>query len=355
MPIQFVSGRRPILAALAAVVPILPVALAAPVLVAPRPASAQTVRVAAEQEVFRQTADGRRLGTVMRDTELAVAGREGGWTEVRLEGWIWARSVAPTSRGGFDLVVSSAGGENLRGVPGGRIVARLLQGFLLERLEEGGDWVRVARTGWMWGPSLAPVSTTAAQPGPAPSAGPTGGSPAAGAEVTVEPELERVVVGDSLVQVRISPQGEEVADLHAGADLRVLERRDGWARVRLEGWVPAAELASARPDSSLADLSAADLRANPEQYVGRRVRWSLQFISLERAEAVRTDFYEGEPFILARAPDPSHGFVYVAVTPELLDRVETLEGLETIEVVARVRTGRSALMGVPILELLTLY
>lgn len=317
------------------------------------PALAQTVRVAAEQEVFRQTADGKRLATVMKDTELAVVGREGGWTEVRLEGWIWSRSVAPTTRGGFDLVVSAQGGENLRESPGGRIAARLLRGFLLEKVEEGGDWIRVRRTGWVWGPSLGPERPVAAGGGRPASAGPGGDeSPAAAGG---EPSLERIVVAASPVRMHVSPDGDTTAVLRSGADLRVLERRDRWARVRLEGWVPAAELATAEADPAEADLSAADLRANPEQYVGARVRWSVQFISLERAEAVRTDFYEGEPFILARAPDPSHGFVYLAVPPELLARVEKLEGLETIEVVARVRTGRSVLMGVPILDLQTLY
>ncbi len=342
------SVRHLTLAALSAVLPVLPLA--------PRSVAAQTMRVAAEQEVFRQTADGKRLATVMGDTELAVVGREGGWTEVRLEGWIWSRSVAATNRGGFELVVSAVGGENLRDRPGGRIAARLLRGFLLERVEEEEDWTRVRRTGWMWGPSLAPASPSAAPGSGAASVPPPAeaGTEASGA-ASGEPPFERVVVGERPLRVRLSPQGDTIADLRSGADLRVLERREGWARVQLEGWVPAGELAATQPDSSLAELSAADLGANPERFVGRRVRWSVQFISLERAEAVRTDFYEGEPFVLARAPDPSHGFVYLAVPPELLDRVERLEGLETIEVVARVRTGRSALMGVPILELLTLY
>lgn len=311
----------------------------------------QSVRVAAEQEVFRQTADGKRLATVMRDTQLRVVGREGAWTEVSLEGWIWSGSVRETDRGGMDLVVSVPGGENLRDSAGGRIAARLLQGFLLEKVEDGGEWVRVRRAGWMWGPSLAPVVTAAGgirSPPPARAAG----RPQDSGE---EPPLERLVVGEGLVRLRVSPQGDTSAVLQPGADLRVLERRSGWARVRVEGWVPAEELKDAEPDSTLANLSAADLRANPEQHVGRTVRWSVQFISLERAEAVRTDFYEGEAFLLARAPDPADGFVYLAVPPELLARVEKLKGLETIEVLARVRTGRSALMGVPILDLLTLY
>ena len=34
------------------------------------------------------------------------------------------------------------------------------------------------------------------------------------------------------------------------------------------------------------------------------------------AERIRTDFYEGEPFLLARGPADENAFVYVAVPPE---------------------------------------
>lgn len=313
------------------------------------PALSQTVTVAGEQETFRQTPDGRQLGTVMEGTALELVGRQGGWMEVALEGWIWSRSVAPTDRGGFDLVVTAPGGENLRDRPEGRIGARLLRGFLLERVEDGGDWIRVRRTGWMWGPSL--VSAPPGEGGAARETSP----PATAAATDDGPAVERRIVEERPVRVHVSPEGGAVATADSGADLRILERRDGWARVRLEGWVSAAELATTAADSAVAELSVADLRSNPEQHVGRRVRWTVQFLSLERAEAVRADFYEGEPFLLARAPDPAHGLVYLAVPPELLERVEELDGLEAIDVLARVRTGRSALMGVPILDLLALY
>ena len=46
--------------------------------------------------------------------------------------------------------------------------------------------------------------------------------------------------------------------------------------------------------------------------------------------------------------------MYIAVPPELLPQVESLRSLQTLEVLGRVRTGRSALMGVPILDLIAL-
>jgi len=99
--------------------------------------------------------------------------------------------------------------------------------------------------------------------------------------------------------------------------------------------------------------SAADLVASPELFSGRRVRWTVKYYSLERAEPVRTDFYEGERFILAAAPDPADGMIYIAVPPELVAEVERLRPLQTVEVLARVRTGRSAVMGRPVLDLIS--
>ncbi len=77
----------------------------------------------------------------------------------------------------------------------------------------------------------------------------------------------------------------------------------------------------------------------------------MQFISLRRAEPARSDFEEGEPFLLARGPSGEPGFVYLAVPDELLSVAEKLQPLEYVTVVGRVRTGRSALLGSPVIDL----
>ncbi len=84
--------------------------------------------------------DGRLLGTVFRGAELSGERSQEGWTEVVLEGYIWAPSVGRTDRDGFDLVVTVSGGENLRDSPNGRVFARLATGFLLEELGREGTW-----------------------------------------------------------------------------------------------------------------------------------------------------------------------------------------------------------------------
>lgn len=325
-------------------------------LLGPAGAAAQTaeadeitpVRVVTEEN-FRQTPGGKRLATVREGTRLVVTGREDDWREVVLSGWAPTASLGQTGQNVYDLVVSRSGGEELRDEPNreGRVAAAMLRGFLLARVEVSGDWTRVRRTGWMWGPSLEEVETP---PESASSAGRA--SPGAG-EASENPS-ERLVVGGTAVRMFLSPEGDTVGVARPGSDLTVLGRQGEWARVRMEGWVRSSELEDPEASDAAPELTIADLRANPGRFDGRRVSWELQFISLERAEPARTDFYEGEPFILARPPSAGEGFVYLAVPPELVSRVEQLEPLRSIRVRARVRTGRSALMGAPILDLLEL-
>ena len=84
------------------------------------------------------------------------------------------------------------------------------------------------------------------------------------------------------------------------------------------------------------------------------VSWEVQFISLERAESVRTDFFEGEPFLLARFGGAEGVFVYIAVAPDRVQEVQGLVPLERIAVTARVRTGSSSLTATPIVDLIDL-
>ncbi|MEJ2483855.1 MAG: SH3 domain-containing protein [Gemmatimonadota bacterium] len=336
-------------------------------LLTPAPVHGQSVRLTVPEENFRKdpaVVAGNRLATVLEGTVLDLEGRQGRWNRVTLKGWIWRPSVASDSRDGLDLVVSKPGGENLRERPdaGSRRVAILERGMLLDSLETRGNWVRVQRTAWIWSESVtetAAVAETGSPPsGPAqtPSPGPGGEEvDPAGTESPVGAALpNRLVIEESPVMLLVSPEGDTLATLNSGADLSVLDRQGEWARVRLEGWIWEPSTLPADSAAASDSLTASDLKSNPTQYVGRRVRWTVQYVSLERAEPVRTDFYEGEPFLLARPEDRSQGFVYLAVPPELLAQVEALRPLQMIEVLGRVRTGRSALMGVPILDLLAI-
>ena len=120
-------------------------------------------------------------------------------------------------------------------------------------------------------------------------------------------------------------------------------------------WLPVGDDADEEaPTEAPTALEPDVLRDSPEAYAGRVVAWSVQFISMERAESVRTDFFEGEPFLLARFGGGDGPFVYVAVPNDRLPEVEGLLPLERIDVTGRVRTGASSLTGAPIIELISL-
>lgn len=309
------------------------------------------VEVARPQENFRQEPRGTKLATVFEGAPLLVVAERGRWRQATLEGWVWSPSLEATNRDGFELAISKSGGENLRDAPSvrGRRLAVLLRGMLLERVERTGNWTRVRRTGWIWGPSLAEagVPAAAAQAGTEPPSGRDSAAVAAANDA-------RIVAGPSGAWLQMAPEGDTVGRVRPGADLEVLRREGGWARVRMDGWIWLPATLPADSVAAGADLSPGALVANPEQYRGRRVRWTAQFISLGRAEAVRSDFYEGEPFILARSTGDEQRFLYLAVPPELLASAEALRPLQSIRFLARVRTGRSALMGAPVLDLLSL-
>lgn len=318
-------------------------------LLVPGPGAAQTHEVTVDGETFRKSADGRRLADLAAGARLEVLRTEGTWAEVRLVGWVPDRSVAETSREGHDRVVTSAGGVNLAARPSGTTAARLLQGFLLDRVAASDGWTQVRRDGWVRLSALRPVS----------AADPSFARPESAADADRPPALvsegRRLMTGEEPIEVHDSPEGDTVAVLRPGTPITVVERGNRWTRVRVDGWVRSDRLVTQGADSALVEVSAGALRASPDQYTGMRVRWTLQFVALERAEPERTDFYEGEPFLLARAPDPGDGFVYLAVPPELLEAAQGLRPLQTIDVLAQIRTGRSALMGVPILDLLAMF
>lgn len=317
--------------------------LAAMVVAPTTPLAAQVVRVTVPEENFRKepsASSNNRLATVLEGTRLAVREQQGRWILGELEGWIWAPSVQTTDRDGFDLIVSKTGGENLRREPDADAprAAILMQGMLLDSLEARGDWRRVRRAAWIWSASTAETEEAAPPP-----------EVVEAAEALTPSPADRIVVGSGPAGLLVSPDGDTAAVVGSGTDLEVLAREGAWTRVRLEGWV--SEAATLPPDSAAGAFSVADLRANPEQFRGRRVEWTLRFVALQQAEAIRTDFYEGEPYFLANPPARSRDLVYVAVPPELLPAVEELAPLQTVDIVGRVRTGRSQ-TGVPILDLI---
>jgi len=282
-----------------------------------------TVRI---KDNLRATPNGAVVAVLEPGLSLTIADRQVDWLEVQLEGWVWMRSLQVAQSGSYDLVVSAVRGENMREQPAGGIVGRLGAGARLEEQERIPGWVRARRRGWIWAES---VKVEDAAPGP-PAAPPSASTDGAGSAILA------------------GPNGDTLARMHPGTQLQILARQGSWARVRVEGWtwLPKSELA---PDTVVARMDPAVLLADPESYRGRVVSWDLQFLSIERAERIRTDFFEGETFLLTR--HDGGGYVYVALSEEHLAEAGTLLPLERITVVGRVRSPASALTGSPILDL----
>ena len=297
------------------------------------------------EENIRAEPQGVIIGRAVVGSVIQVRRVDGNWMEVDLQGWVWSQSLEATDRSGFDLSVSASPSENLRDGPQGSIVARLLQGALVERLEETPGWTRVRRTAWIWGPSL--------------NRDDRGGQAtlAVGSGASRDPAEEGWWrSGARGAPILTGPDGDTLAHGLPDTEVQVLARRGNWIRVRLEGWVwaPAGEETDEAAPNVISSAGPDEVMQTPEAYRGQVVSWELQFVSMEEAERIRTDFYEGEPFLLTRASSGDRAFVYVAVPPERLSEVQGLIPLERIGVVGRIRTGAAALTGSPILDLLEL-
>jgi hypothetical protein len=123
--------------------------------------------------------------------------------------------------------------------------------------------------------------------------------------------------------------------------------------VELEGWVKSADLEIA-PPGVLVGITAAELRTDPQRYAGQVLRWTLQYISTQKADELRPEIPNGSTYLLARGPLPERGFVYVVVPESKRAQLETLTPLATVQLTARVRTGRTRFLGNPVLDMISL-
>jgi hypothetical protein len=322
------------------------------------PVNAQNqVRVTAAEENVRAEPNGDRVAVVNRDFRFAAGATRGQWRAVTLDAWVPARSIIVSRRDGFNVVVAG-GGAALHSEPGGAPMGRAMGGVQFNEITRQGAWARVQRPAWIWSPSLAAAPapaarTAAAQPAPprsAPATQPAQSAPSVSPGDSARPAPARppgrVLHG--------TPNGDTIGSVAQSARLEVIGREGEWARVRMEGWVRTGSNGDVEQPGALRDVSLRALRSDPDRYRGVAVQWQIQFMALQRADSVRTDFQRGEPYILARDPGGEPGFVYIAVPADHLSAVRRLSPLERVEVVARVRNGRSPLTGHPVLELLEL-
>jgi hypothetical protein len=174
------------------------------------------------------------------------------------------------------------------------------------------------------------------------AAAPPTGAPAAAAP---DSSVTTLAGGSDL---SATPDGPPIGRIEATRPVEVLERRDGWTRIQLDGWVRDAAVGDTPPPDR---ISAAEIRADPERYVGQTVEWSLQVLAVEQADELRPELPLGQPYVLARGPLPETGFVYLVVEGDQVAAFRNLEPLTEVRVRATVRAGRTKFLPTPVLDL----
>jgi len=297
----------------------------------PAPARGQqAATVRRDGEAFRSDPGGTQLARLAAGLALATQDSRGGNTQVTVDGWVILAALRKVNRDGHDLAVTRS--VNLRSTPStnGRILGRLVAGALLDQVEQRDTWVHVQRVGW--------VASAALAAGPAPAA-----------EADTTADARRAVLKRAVHLYR-APDAPATGMLQAGVPVRITARAGGWVRVEAAGWVRESEMQQAG-GQDVSGVTAADLRSSPDEWRGKVLRWTIQFIALQTADDLRPDFAPGQRYILARGPAPEYAFVYVIVPPEKVAAISGLQPLDSVTVLARVRSGRSAYLANPILEL----
>jgi len=258
-------------------------------LATPHAAAAQTrYRITAHNTWFHQEPGGRRLARLARGATVTGGATRDAWVQVALDGWIFAASVGPSPRPDFDLLVTRAPNENLRAMAGGTIVAELAQGFGLKRLgpDSAGRWVHVTREGWVQRGALTPHAEVVATRTAADSD--TAATPRGVSDSGARPVDSSRAQPVRMTTLYRAPDGPEAGTVAAETPLRVVGRSGDWARVQFEGWVKGGELQAA-PSGVMVGVTAAELRTEPQRYVGQVLRWRLEFIAVQKADDLRPD------------------------------------------------------------------
>jgi hypothetical protein len=309
-------------------------------------------RLEAPVDLHRDPA-GTPLVSLPAGAAVEAGKADGDWREVTVEGWIYRPSTSPTKREGFDLVVTSEEGENLRRAPNGPIVGRAREGTLLERVGEKGKWFRVRRDGWV--PRKAVPAKTVKASSDRPQRAQQARPQAAPAPQTAASQPRASIEGvETIRETGLSrmPDSAPTSTLPAGTPARVMGRSGEWVRVQVEGWVRESDLKPAEA-GVLAGITAAEVHAAPERFVGQTLDWRLQVIAVQVADELRPEMSSGQPYLLTRGPLPEPGFVYVTIPPERLAEFRALPPLHEMVMRVNLKAARTRYLATPVAELVS--
>ncbi len=329
------------------------------------PVSAQDEQALTTPASLHKEPEGAPLVSLPEGTTIATGRTQGSWNEATVQGWIFNASTERTRRDGFDLVVTSGEGENLRRSPNGPVVGRVREGTLLERVGQKGRWIQVRRKGWIPRkaiaqprkaeppPADAPVQQAQQPAAPKPRAGTaaaSGGSPPPPG-TSARGELERVQIARE-TQLGAAAEGGTLGTLQSGAPARVLARSGERVKVQVEGWVAADALAPS-DSAAMVGVTAAEVRAAPARFVGQTVEWRLQVIAVKQADELRSELPPGQPYLLTRGPLPEPGFVYVSIPPAQAAEFQALPPLQEVVLRVAIRAARTKFLTTPVAELVS--
>lgn len=300
------------------------------------------LQISVDRAELRWSSTGRRLGWLARGVTVERLGGRAGWARVGVHGWMWSASLERAG-GAYRVAPES---ENLRAGPNGRVLGQLVEGVGVRRVGGEGRWLEIELVGWL-------PESSVAQPEPEAEAPPDTARPVPVSPPAVEERPEPAVAASAMgtlsrgADLRNAPQGEALAQLPAETPIHILESRGGWTRVRVDGWVPT----SAVRAGSLSEVDPDVVAAAPAgTFIGRTVRWTLEHVALQQADAWRPDFTPGEWYDLARVPGSDGRYVYLVIPERMLEEFRGMSPFRPVRVEGTVRTGQSALTGTPIVE-----
>lgn len=290
---------------------------------------------------------GATIATLEPRTTWKLGPTQRGAVRVTLEGWVnddlvgGRRDSFPQSIGGNGLV-------RLRSEPrtNAPITAVFAPRSGVRVVERKGGWARIRRDAW--------VSRSAFEPASEPEQPPVRETPKptpAPATTVVEPLGSRNAMRATAdLDLAQAPGAGRIGTLEKDAIVEPTARSRGWVRVRVDAWVPESLLTPTDSTYSAA-LRAIDLRLDPNGFVGRTVRWTVQVVGLQNADPLRKGFRPDEPYLLALGPSGENAVLYFAIPPALLAEARAIRPMSKVLLTGTVRTGRSDPTGAPILDL----
>jgi hypothetical protein len=317
-------------------------------------AGAQSALTAAAEG--RNAPGGTAVMSVRAGTKVTVVTTRETSALVTIEGWVDASRLG-AKLDTFPAAVDSKAPLRVRASASGTstILAELRPRTGVHTLGKSGTWTRIKRSAWIPASAL-PKAAVVASAKPVAGKAPSKAAPAPVISVppaavsSSPPPASLAMAVSKPTKLLVAPQGKSITELPAGTIVQTLAHDHGFAKIRVEGWVQERELSPA--DSSLgSQLTAADLRADPDGTRGKTVQWEVEILSLQTADPLRRELARDEPYLLAKGPGAENSLLYLAVPPSLLNQAKALAPLTHVLITARVRVGHSEPVGTPILDL----